>query len=151
MDELSQRLNELMTETFSTICKIEEAWLSTDETGKLSINEWHLIACIGRGGEAGLKISEISKQMCITLASVTVAVNKLVKKGWVEKIKGTEDAREVFARLTREGRKIENAHNVFHCRLTKSVSEEMTYDEKKILVNAIQKIKVFFEDAACNE
>ena len=77
MDELSQSLNELLTETFSTICKAEEAWLSTDESGKLSINEWHLIACIGKSGEKGLKMSEISKQMCITLASVTVAVNSV--------------------------------------------------------------------------
>jgi len=149
MDELSQSLNELLTETFSTICKAEEAWLSTDESGKLSINEWHLIACIGKSGEKGLKMSEISKQMCITLASVTVAVNKLVKKGWAEKIKGTEDAREVFARLTDDGRKIENAHKVFHNRLTKSVSEEMTVEEKKILIDAIKKIKYFFDDVAC--
>ena len=32
----------------------------------------------------------------ITLSSVTIAVNKLVKKGYVEKIRSEQDGRQVF-------------------------------------------------------
>lgn len=46
----------------------------------MSISELHLVEAVGKCGGEGRTISGIAKELDITLPSVTVAINKLMKK-----------------------------------------------------------------------
>ena len=83
MDDFASKMNELLVDTFHSILKVEENMLSQFQSN-LSISEMHLIEAIGKNKETGRTISDIANELSITSASVT-AINKLVKKGHVER------------------------------------------------------------------
>ena len=83
--------------------------------------------------------------MKITLSSVTIAVNKLVKKGYVEKIRSEQDARQVFVKLTKMGRKVNAGHLYFHENMIRTMSQEMDSSDKEILVRAMKNLNQFFK------
>lgn len=145
MDEFSRELNELLSDAFWSVLKIEEQMANTVAQGDLSISELHLIESVARDKEQGLSISEIAADLQITLSSVTIAVNKLQKKGYVEKVKSDTDGRQVFVKLTRLGQKVNAGHAYFHENMIRNVSDGMTEEEKEILVRAMKNLNKFFK------
>ena len=100
MKPLEEQLNDLIVDAYRSILKVEETILKRSDNIDLSINEMHMLEAVGKGKNKPKTISEIAEDLGITLPSVTVAINKLVKKGYVEKLRGEEDARIVYVTLT---------------------------------------------------
>ncbi|WP_324822231.1 MarR family winged helix-turn-helix transcriptional regulator [Sinanaerobacter sp. ZZT-01] len=145
MDLFSRELNGLLADTFRSILKIEEQAVRNSEQSDLSINELHLLEAVAKDKDKGRTISDIALDMNITLPSVTVAINKLAKKGYVEKIKSENDGRRVFVKLTRLGHKVNAGHQYFHENMVRNVAAGMTEEEKEILVRGITKLNEFFK------
>jgi len=138
-------LNEQLTDTFNSIRKIEESSLQARHGTKLSISEYHLIETVGKGSSDGKTISEIALDLGITTASVTVGVNKLVKKELLDKARDTDDGRVVYVKLTREGRRINAGHRLFHQHMISNISKEFSEEELAILVRCFAKLNEYFE------
>ena len=68
----------------------------------LSIGELHMIEFIAKDKERGKSISEIAQKQDLSLPSVTIAINNLVKKGYVEKVQSAHDRREYHLRPTKK-------------------------------------------------
>jgi DNA-binding MarR family transcriptional regulator len=145
MDVFSQKLNDILVDTFRSILKVEEQALKSTGKMDLSISEMHLIEAVGKNKETGRTISDIAQDLKITLSSVTIAINKLQKKGYVEKVKSAEDARMVFVNLTRMGQKMDSAHKFFHENMVRSVAKELSEDEKNAMLKGIVKLNDFFK------
>lgn len=145
MDEFSAHLNDLLVETFRNILKVEEDMLRSSETLNLSISEMHLIESVGKCKEEGRTISGIAEDMGITLPSVTVAINKLRTKGYVEKVRGEADSRTVIVKLTKSGRRVDAVHRYFHENMVRNITKEMSDDEKQALAKGIVKLNSFFQ------
>ncbi len=143
-DQFCESFNYLIVETFRSISKVEEYTLKKAGNIDLSINELHLIEAAAKNKERGSTISEIAQALNITLASVTVAINKLEKKGYVQKIKGQNDGREVYVILTKTGTRINRLHKFFHIQMVREVSEGLTDSEKEALIKGVEKINEFF-------
>lgn len=143
MDSFEQEINKLLVETYRSIIKVEENTIKNSKIMNLTINEMHLLESISKK-EEGLTISEIAQDNDITLPSVTIAINKLSHKGYVQKIKDTIDARKVNVVLTKTGKKVNIAHQYFHELMTKNISKEFSKDEREILLRAIAKLNEFF-------
>lgn len=139
------QLNDQLVDTFNSIRKIEESSLQARHGNKLSISEYHLIESVGKGSSEGKTISEIALDLGITTASVTVGVNKLVKKGFVEKIRDTEDGRVVYVKMTREGRRVNAGHRLFHQHMIKTISNEFSEEEIAILARCFGKLNEYFQ------
>lgn len=144
MDEFSAHLNELFVDTFRNILKVEEKTLQ-NSVMNLTINELHLIESVGKCREDGRTISSIAEDMRITLPSVTVAINKLAAKGYVEKVRGEADSRTVYVRLTKSGKKADAVHRYFHENMVRSVLREMNEEERNALMKGVMKLNAFFK------
>lgn len=145
-DEFGSKFNELLVDTFNSIRKIEESSLQARHKNKLSISEYHLIESVGKAGLDGRTVSDIAFDLGITTASVTVCVNKLVKKELVKKEKCAEDGRVVFVKLTREGRRINAGHRMFHEHMANSIKKEFSQDELIILMRCIENLNKYFKE-----
>ena len=143
MDEFGQKLNALLVGIYRQINKIEEESLKQIGPSDLSISELHLLEAVGKDRKNGRTISDIAQDQDITLPSVTAAVNKLAKKGYVEKIKAEHDGRVVYVRLTRLGRKMDAGHRYFHENMVRNVSIDMNEEEKRILIEGINNLSKF--------
>ena len=144
MEAFNRQLNDLLVDTFKVITKIEE--VSIRRTGcELSVSEVHILEAVAKAGNEGRSISDIADDLRITLPSVTIAINKLVKKGYVQKVKNSLDGRMVFVVLTAEGQKMETVHRYFHKRLVSNLAAGLSEEEKESLYKAMLKMNSFFE------
>ena len=153
-----QEFNQLLVEIFRNILSLEEQTLRTTQLD-LSIGELHILETIGqhaRKEKEGCSISQIALDQEITLPSVTVAVKKLEKKGFVKKLRSAEDARVVRVTLTRAGRRADAAHRYFHEQMVRSLLREVSDAQVPMLLGALKNLNQFVhakaaEAAALNQ
>ena len=145
MDLFADALNDILVKAYRSILRLEEESLKTISDTTLSINEMHLIECVGKGNEDGVTISSIAAELCITRPSATIAVNKLEQKGYVEKLNCKNDGRVVNVFLTDKGREIDAIHRQYHLDMVNEVSKEVSEEEIKCLIGAIQKLNNYFK------
>ena len=146
MAEYEERLNFLLTDTFDNILNMEQKMLKHIHNA-LTISEVHLIDAVGRSDKTNT-VSEIANVLNLAVPSVTIAVNKLVKKGYLNKAKNPDDGRSVYIMLTREGRKIYRLHRYFHIKMIQALCSSLTENEKTVLLNVIEKLDDFFRSEA---
>jgi DNA-binding MarR family transcriptional regulator len=144
-DDFAGKLNNLLYDTLRNINKVEEITVKRMDSLDLSINELHLLEAIGSNKEQKKTIGDLAQALDVTLPSVTVAINKLVKKGYVLKEKGEKDGRTVFVSLTRLGHKVDLAHSYFHAQMNRKIALDLTEEEKRIMLIAIGKLNGFFK------
>ena len=144
-DKFDTELNTVLVDTFKSILKVEETSLKNKGLKNLSISEMHMLELVGKNKE-GQTISQIAEGLKITLPSVTIAINKLEKKGYVQKVKNSLDARKVFIVLTRLGKKIDSVHRYFHEQMIRSIGKNLTKAEKEIFLKGLKGINNFFKE-----
>lgn len=146
MKPFEEQLNEVIVDTYRSILRVEENILKRSDQTDLSISEIHMLEAVGKGKDRRRTISELAEGLNITLPSVTVAINKLMKKGYVEKVRGEEDGRIVYVSLTRQGRRIDSAHRYFHESMVRSIIRDMTESEMQALYKGVMKLDTFLKE-----
>lgn len=146
MKPFEEQLNEVIVDTYRSILRVEENILKRSDQTDLSISEIHMLEAVGKGKDRRRTISELAEVLNITLPSVTVAINKLMKKGYVEKVRGEEDGRIVYVSLTRQGRRIDSAHRYFHESMVRSINRDMTESEMQALYKGVMKLDAFLKE-----
>ena len=86
-------LNKLLVQLFNDILQIEKNAMNNTEFKDLSITEIHTIEAIGKEGNRTM--GEIANDLRITVGTLTTAINRLIKKGYVERKRIEEDRRVV--------------------------------------------------------
>jgi DNA-binding MarR family transcriptional regulator len=104
----------------------------------------HLLETVGKNNNNGKTISDLAQAHNVTLPSMTIAVNKLVRKEYVVKEKSPHDGRVVYVRLTQKGLRIDRIHQYFHRRMVDEVAKEMSAHEKEVLIHGMEKLNAFF-------
>ncbi len=137
-------VNDLLVETFNSILRIEENVLSNRLTKGLTIAEIHTIHAVGLHDSNPMNV--VASRLGVTLATLTASVNKLVTKGYVERVRSESDRRQVLVSLTSAGRAAWRAHDLFHRQMVDAALAGLTSEEESVFVRGIIKIKTFFED-----
>ncbi len=136
-------LNELLVETFNDILQIEQNALKEGVLNDLSITEIHTIEAIGMYGSRTM--SEVAQDLNITVGTLTTAINKLVKKEYVERQRGEEDRRAVMIALTRKGKLAYRIHQKFHETMVEETINGLSKEEEGILIKSLEKLNLFFK------
>jgi DNA-binding MarR family transcriptional regulator len=136
-------LNELLVDIFNDILTIEQRALSEGEFKDLSITEIHTIEAIGM--YEARSMSEIAKDLKITVGTLTTAIANLVKKGYVERKRVAEDRRVVLIQLTKRGKLAYRIHDMFHKDMIKATIQDLSEQEEQVLVGSLEKLNIFFK------
>ena len=136
-------LNKLLVQLFNDILHIEEKAIKSTGIDNLSITEIHTIDAIGTEGNKTM--GEIANNLRITVGTLTTAINRLIKKGYVERKRIEEDRRVVLVNLTESGQTVFDAHNIFHKEMIDEILENVQGDDLKVLTNALSEVSKFFE------
>ena len=137
-------LNKLLVQLFNDILQIEKNAMNNTEFKDLSITEIHTIEAIGKEGNRTM--GEIANELRITVGTLTTAINRLIKKGYVERKRIEEDRRVVVVYLTESGKKVFDEHTLFHKEMIDEVAKNFEDYELKVLTKALSKVSEFFED-----
>lgn len=148
LDDFGTQLNNLLVSTFRSVLKVEEQALKSSGSFDLSISEMHLIEAVGHATDGAASITDIADNLGITTPSVTIAVNKLQKKGYLTKVRSTQDGRVVHVALTDQGKAIDRRHTFFHEQMVLKVSKVFSTEERLVLLKGVSKLNDFFSGLA---
>lgn len=144
MDAYDQ-INCFLVDIWGRIHKIEERALAAGLEDDVSITEIHIIEKIGDNPRC--RMSEIARAIGITLATLTVACDKLESKRLITRKRDQRDKRVVIIGLTPKGMAAYEFHKRFHEQMISAALSDMTEPEKNALANALCKLQAFFETA----
>ena len=136
-------LNNLLVNLFNDILDIEQKALITDEFKDISVTDMHIIEAVGI--DEPRTMTAISKLLGVTMGTLTIGMNGLVKKGYVLRTRSTKDRRIVYASLTEKGLSAYRHHKNFHKSMIESVMKNLTEEEASVLTKAFVKLEHFFE------
>lgn len=143
MEKGNRVVNELFVQLFNDILEIEEQTLKNGPLEDISITEMHTIEGIGMYKERTM--TEVAQDLRITVGTLTTAISKLIKKGYVERKRTDEDRRVVLIRLTKKGKLAYRLHEKFHSDMVKQTIEGLNDEEERILISSLDKINLFFK------
>ena len=139
-----ETLNELLVTLFRDVMDIEQKVIITPEFKDITNNDMHVINAIGIGTTKNM--SSIAKELSVTVGTLTISMNSLVKKGYVLRERGKEDRRVVYISLTERGRAAYVHHARFHKAMIDSISDEMTSEEMELLIKTLTKLDKWFRN-----
>ncbi len=137
-------INEVLVKLFRDIMDIEEKAIITENFKDITNNDMHVIEAIGVNG--GRNMSSVAKDLAVTVGTLTIAINNLVKKGYVERVRSEKDRRVVLVSLTDKGYLAFNHHKQFHEEMIQAVIKDMSPDQTEILVQALSNLVGFFRN-----
>ena len=89
--------------------------------------------------------SEVAKKLGITVGTLTVSVNNLVRKGYVNRVRSDTDRRVVKLALTKQGRLLYRLHDKFHRDMVKETIDKMGERESEALMHGLKNLHGFLE------
>lgn len=123
-NEINQNIN-MLDESFHRILNkmmiIEKTPRTFGSEFLLYPSEIHTIEAIGKN--PGLNITELARKQGVTKGAVSQTISKLVKKGFVIKMKDVNNDRGVFLKLSKPGEKAFAAHEAFHSTVHSPLTE----------------------------
>lgn len=136
-------VNEILVNLFNEIMDIEQKAVITGEFKNISNNDMHIIEAIGVNDPKTM--SNIAKKLRITVGTLTIAMNNLVKKGYVNRIRSEEDRRVVLISLTELGERAFYHHQRFHQEMIEATLQGLKEEEVPILVKSLRNLSEYFK------
>ncbi|WP_420732394.1 MarR family winged helix-turn-helix transcriptional regulator [Enterococcus faecalis] len=144
MEPNLETVNDYLVSVFNDILTIEESELKKSQFNDLSITEMHTIEAIGMYKKK--TSSEVAKELSITVGTLTVAINNLIKKGYVERLRSEDDRRVVKLGLTKKGKLLFRVHQHFHREMVKNILKGMEQEEEQALLRALKNLHDFLQE-----
>ncbi len=139
-----ETVNDILVNLFNEIMDIEERALITSEYKDISVKDMHVIEAVGIGNPRNM--STVAKSLSVTVGTLTIAMNNLVKKGYVNRVRSEEDRRVVLVSLSEKGEQAYHHHRIFHERMVMSVLKDLNKEETESLTAALIKLQEFFRN-----
>ena len=140
--ENARKINEILDSIYNMTSKLEEQSLKALADFRLSPAEIRTLEAIGI--RQARTMSQVAWALNIKVSTLTSAVNKLVKKEYVERYRPPQDRRMVKIRLTESGVKAVQLHRRERDRIISQVISEMNEEELAGFVPAMEDLRRFF-------
>jgi len=135
---------ESLLRIFENVLLTEEKALSKGYFSNLSIAELHTLDAIGPYEARAM--SETAARLGITTGTLTVAIDRLVRKGYVERHRDDKDRRVVRVNLTRQGKLAYRMHAKFHTLLVRRVMDPLDDEKQKQLAKLVRDLDHFISE-----
>lgn len=116
---------------------LEEAAKAQFEFKELTLTQMNYLETISQLGNPNL--TELAAELHLTKPTVKVAVDKLVEKDFICRVKSDEDRRSAHFHLTVKGRLINHTHDFAHKQMAEAIAEKLDETEVGLLVMLLEK------------
>jgi len=140
--EIELLLATVLKDMLDSVLRLQEQSVSKLINDNLSRTEMHALEIVQDIPRATL--TQISDILGITKATVSVSVNRLVKKGLLAKVDMDEDRRKNILRLTETGEMVCKKHWQFHEMLVQAILQEFQVSEYPEVLKSMQTFADFF-------
>ncbi|NIQ96827.1 MAG: MarR family transcriptional regulator [Desulfuromonadales bacterium] len=105
---------------------------------ELTTGQMHAIEIIGH--ERSLRMKELAEKLGVTTGTLTVTVDKLERKGLLERRRHESDRRSYRVELTPAGEKHFASHHEYHLKLTEEIVSTLSADELECFRKVLEKM-----------
>ena len=138
-----EKLNAVLVHLFNHTMDIEERILLSGEFKDISVNDMHIMNAIGPAEPKSMSV--LAKAVGVTVGTLTIAMNNLVKKGYVNRERSVTDRRVVLISLSEKGRRAYQRHELFHIKMIEAMRQGLDDGQCEILIQALSNLKRYFE------
>ena len=140
--DIYQTINDVLVKLFNEIMDKEQKAIITGEFKDITNNDMHIIESVGLSEPKSM--SAVARQQSVTVGTLTIAVNALVRKGYVSRVRSEKDRRVVLLSLTEKGGRAYQHHAQFHEQMVQAVMRHMSEEELRVLAKALDNLSEFF-------
>ncbi len=131
---------------------LEDQCLKQICASDLSVRELHVIEAVSSlASKDGNTMAEVARYLHVSPASLTAAVNVLVKKGYTEREYSSSDRRVIYVRLTERGEAANRKYLDFVRDIICYIGADLNEEAADGMIDAIMKMSEYFEKAADGE
>ena len=134
----SSEFKVILVKLFNDILEYQESALCTSEFKDLTNNDIHVIRAIGMNEKKNM--SMIAKELAVTIGTLTISINSLVRKGYVIKERSEKDKRVVFVNLSSKGEAAFSRNEELYDQMVNSMLEDLEDNEMDILMKSLLKV-----------
>ncbi len=133
-----KKIIDLVSALSHSLGEMEE--LSKEKFGfsELTITQMHYIEVISRLQNPN--VTELAVELKLSKPTVTVGVDRLIEKGYIEKVQSDGDRRNSHLHLTEKGEKINEMHDYAHNKFVELISESIDKEELIKLEELLEKL-----------
>lgn len=117
---------------------LEEAAKGQFDFKELTLTQMNYLETISQLGNPNL--TELAAELHLTKPTVKVAVDKLVEKDYVCRVKSDEDRRSAHFHLTVKGKLINHTHDFAHKQMAELIVRKLDETEMALLSMLLEKI-----------
>ena len=140
-------LNTFFVYVFNQILSWEEQSFKEMGISEISLRELHVIEAVYSLKESGKnRMSEIAKYLAITPGSLTTAVNRLVKKGYLSRENLPEDRRVIMINPTDKALGVNEIHKQFHKKMIDSIEKYIDDEDADSVIKTLEGLSGFFAE-----
>jgi DNA-binding MarR family transcriptional regulator len=134
MDKLVEAIAKLSRE----IGHMEEAAKDQFDFKELTLTQMNYLETISQLGNPNL--TELATELHLTKPTVKVAVDKLIDKDFIYRVKSDEDRRSAHFHLTVKGKLINHTHDFAHKQMAERITQKLEVAEVGLLELLLEKI-----------
>ena len=134
----SKEFKIILVKLFNDILDYEESVLRASDFKDLTNNDIHVIRAIGMNEKKNM--SMIAKELAVTIGTLTISINSLVRKGYVIKERSEKDKRVVFVNLSSKGEAAFSRNEELYDQMVNSMLEDLEDNEMDILMKSLLKV-----------
>lgn len=141
MNRVRETVNGLLVEVFNHILFIEEQYMKHQGV-TLSMTEVHILENVEKSETKTL--GDVARLQMVTPGTLSVAVNSLVRKGYIMKCKDLQDKRVVRLLLSAKANEVLRIHHWFHEEMVDSCIVDLDLEKEEVMIESLEKILNYF-------
>lgn len=144
MDREIKKINGILTDLSNAALKMEEEAVKNSSFKDISIAEIHTLSAVGTGRPKTM--THVANILGINVSTLTTAVNRLVKKGYVKRLRDDTDRRIVKLSLTEKGVFAVEENEMFHEDLIREAISRFSDSQLQQFISSIDNITQFLTE-----
>ena len=143
MSKYADKVLALLLNIYDKIERTQEKALLKGYFSDITKAEMNALDHIGYNSRT---MGETANLLGITTGTLTVAINRLVRKGYVERCRSEEDRRTVLLSLTRKGKLAYRMYRKFHRLLVEEVLDKLDDVEEETFIRMLDVINHYLNE-----
>ena len=133
-----ERIVELVSKLSHSLGEMEELSKEKYEFSELTVTQMHYIEIISKLKNPN--VTELASELKLSKPTVTVGVDRLIEKGYIEKVQSDGDRRNSHLHLTIKGERKNEMHEYAHNGFAELIKESVDEHDMRLLEGLLEKI-----------
>jgi DNA-binding MarR family transcriptional regulator len=133
-----KKIVNVLSKLSNSLAEMEELAREQSNLKELTVSQMHYLEIISQ--LTNPNVTELATEMQLSKPTVTVALDKLIQKGFVDKVQSDEDRRSSHLHLTKKGMQINQTHEYAHTRFAELMAESLEPTELEQLTVLLEKL-----------